>query len=214
MLDYGEYITGLDHYQGDGDGDGYHNGYDQLTGDWLTYYKVGKGFIRKVRREDREGFLHDLFLVFARVKASYDAKGKELTTGGLVRIAQYEVATYWRKWYRHNKGIDCGQCSKAQRAKCKKDTLYRQCPKAVQIESLNKLVEDGNGNEVELYQMIADDSQVDLAARLDARVTLDGYPQRFVELAYKKYAGYPLNNTENNYYHRQVKKAQKSRLIM
>ncbi|GAI24188.1 unnamed protein product, partial [marine sediment metagenome] len=84
----------------------------------------------------------------------------------------------------------------------------------VQIESLNKLIVDGQGDTVELYQMIADDSQVDLAARLDAKLTLDGYPQRFVELAYKKFAGYSLNNTENNYYHRQLKKAQKSRLMM
>ncbi len=208
MLDYGEYITGLDHYQGD-DGDGYHNGYDQLESDWLTYYKVGKGIVRKVKREDREDFLHDLFLAFARVKASYDAKGKELTEGGLVRIAQYEVATYWRKCYHHNNGIDCGSCSKAQRAKCRPKDLYSKCPKAVRIESLNKLIGDGEGGEVELYQMLADDSQVDLAARLDAKLTLDGYPQRFVQIAYKKYAGYPLNTSELNYYYREQKRLKK-----
>ena len=76
MLDIGEYNTELDGYQGNG------NGYDKLEGEWLTYYKVGKGFVRRVKPEDREDFLHDLFLVFARVKASYQAKGKELTTGG------------------------------------------------------------------------------------------------------------------------------------
>jgi len=37
MLDIGEYITEIERYQDDGDG--YHNnGYDQLEGDWLTYY--------------------------------------------------------------------------------------------------------------------------------------------------------------------------------
>ena len=206
MLDIGEYNTELDGYQGNG------NGYDKLEGEWLTYYKVGKGFVRRVKPEDREDFLHDLFLVFARVKASYDAKGKELTTGGLIRVAQYEVAGYWRKWYRHNNGIDCGRCSNAQRQKCKKDNLYRQCPKAMQIESLNKLIEDGQGDKVELYQMIADDNAVDLVAMLDARHTLKGYPSKAVKLAYKRYAGYPLENQESNYLRRFLRRAQK-RLI-
>ena len=80
----------------------------------------------------------------------------------------------------------------------------------MRIESLNKLIGDGEGGEVELYQMLADDSQVDLAARLDAKLTLDGYPQRFVQIAYKKYAGYPLNTSELNYYYREQKKAQKT----
>ena len=75
-----------------GNGGGYHgNGYDQLDGDWATYYKVAQGFTHRVKREDREDFLHDLFLAFARVKASYDAKNKELTVGGLVRVAQHTI---------------------------------------------------------------------------------------------------------------------------
>ena len=92
MLDYVDYTIDGDGYQCNG-----HNGYDQLEGDWLTYYKVARGFVRKVKPEDREDFLHDLFLTFARVKASYQAKGKELTTGGLIRIAQYRVVDYWRQ---------------------------------------------------------------------------------------------------------------------
>jgi len=191
---------------------GYHsdNGYGKLDGDWLTYYKVGKGFVHKVKPEDREDFLHDLFLAFARVKASYQVKGKDLTTGGLVRIAQYEVADYWRRYFRRIYGRDCSRCSKAQRDKCKKDRLYAQCPKAIQLESLNKLVEDGEGDKTELYQLLADDNAIDLTSRLDAKLTLDSYPQRFVKLAYKKYAGYPLTTSEQNYYYREQKKAQKS----
>jgi hypothetical protein len=78
-----------------GNGNGNGNGYDLLQGEWLTYYKVGKGFERRVRPEDREDFLHDLFLKFAKVKASYDGKGRELTEGGLVRIAQWGYALDW-----------------------------------------------------------------------------------------------------------------------
>jgi len=205
MLDSVEYTINGDSYQGNG-----HNGYDHhLEGDWLTYYKVGKNFTHKVKPEDREDFLHDLFLAFARVKAKYDAKDKELTTGGLVRIAQYEVATYWRKWYRQSKGINCGQCSKAQRAKCKEDNLYSQCPKAIQIENLDKLIDDGEGSKTELCQMIADDN-AEFTDRLDAKLIVESYPKRFVDLAYKKYAGYSLTNTERSYYRRELNRAQKT----
>jgi hypothetical protein len=204
MLDYAEYTIDGDGYQGNG-----HNGYDKLDGEWLTFYEVAKGFNHKVKPEDREDFLHDLFLAFARVKVSYEAKGKALTTGGLVRIAQYEVADYWRKWFRRIYGRDCSRCRKAQRDKCKKDDLYSQCPKAIQFESLSKLVEDGEGNRTELYQLLADDN-ADFIPRLDAKLTLESYPKRFVDLAYKKYAGYPLTNTERQYYRREQKKAQKT----
>jgi len=132
-----------------------------------------------------------------------------LTTGGLVRIAQYRVADYWRKWFKRIYDRDCGRCSKAQRAKRKEGDLYSECPKAIQIESLNKLVKDGEGNQIELYQLIADDN-ADFIPRLDAQFTLESYPQRFVQLTYKKYAGYPLSTSERNYYYRQQKKSQKS----
>jgi hypothetical protein len=205
MLDYAEYIIDGDGYQGNG-----HNGYHKLDGEWLTYYKVAKGFTHKVKPEDREDFLHDLLLVFARVKVSYDRKGKELTEGGLVRIAQYQVSDYWRAYFKLVNGIECGHCSKPQRANCKRDNLYGfKCPKAIQFESLNKLVEDGEGNKTELHQLLADDN-AEFTDRLDTKLILEGYPRRFVELAYKKYAGYPLTSTERQYYRRELKKAQKT----
>jgi hypothetical protein len=213
MLDYNEYSTSGNGYQGNGNG--YHNnGYDQLDGDWLTYYKVAQGFTHKVKREDTEDFLHDLFLTFARVKASYDVKGKELTEGGLVRIACYEVAGYWRKWYRQKNGIDCGSCSKAQREKCKEWFLYgdNDCPKAIRIERLDRLVEDGNGDSTPLHESIADDNAIDLVTMLNVRHILKGYPHKAVKLAYKRYAGYPLDKGELEYLSRFKRKTQK-RLI-
>ena len=210
MLDYEQYTIDGTGYQGNGNG--YHsNGYDQLDGDYALLYKVAEGFTHRVKREDTGDFLHDLFLAFAKVKASYDAKGKELTEGGLVRVAQYELADYWNKWYRQKNGINCHSCSKAQREKCKEWFLYgdNDCPKAIKMERLDKLVEDGNGGSTELHELIADDKAIDLVARLDARLTLDGYPRRFVQIAYKKYAGYQLTDTERRYYWKQQKKAQK-----
>ena len=211
MLDHNEYNTGGNGYQGNGNG--YHgNGYDQLDGDWALYYKVARGFVRRVKPEDREDFLHDLFLKFAKVNAIYIAKGKELTEGGLMRVARYELAGYWRKYYHKINGIDCGRCSNRQREKCKDWFLYPDCPRAVKMERLDELVTDGNGDATPLHELIADDNAVDVASRLQARRTLQGYPHKFVKLAYKKYAGYPLGGNEKEYYYRQAKKAQK-RLI-
>jgi len=207
MLDYHEYNTSGNGYQGNG------NGYDQLDGDWALYYKVARGFLKRVKPEDRGDFLHDLLLVMAKVKAKYNLTGKPLSEAGLIRVASYEVADYWRKWFKRINGRECGQCNQAQRRKCREEDLYRQCPKAIRMESLDRLIEDGNGDRTELHEMIADDNAVDVAARLDARLTLKGYPRRFVQIAYKKYAGYPLTNDERAYLYRHRRKAQK-RLVL
>jgi len=103
MLDYVDYTIDGDAYQDDGNG--YHgNGYDQLDGDYALFYKVANGFTHKVKREDSEDFLHDLLLVMAKVKAKYELIGKPLTEAGLIRVASYEVADYWRKWFKRING--------------------------------------------------------------------------------------------------------------
>ena len=146
MLNYDEYTIDGNGYQGNG------NGYDQLNGDYALFYKVAKGFTHRVKREDSEDFLHDLILAMARVKVKYNANGKELTTGGLVRVAQYKVADYWRKRFKRINGIDCSRCNKAQRDKCREKDLYGNCPKAVKLESLDRIVENGNGASTKLQK--------------------------------------------------------------
>ena len=197
MLDCVDYITGSNRYQG--------NGYDHLEGDYALFYRVAKGFVRRVKPEDRQDFLHDLLLTMAEVKAKYEVIGKPLTEAGLVRVACYKVADYWRKQFRRTNGINCGSCGKAQRQQCM-DNLYRQCPKAIKMESLDRLIEDADGNKVELHQMIADDNAFDLVAMLDAKRILNCYPHKFVQLAYKKYCGLSLDKTEARYYQRQRQK--------
>ena len=102
-------------------------------------------------------------------------------------------------------------CSSDLRAKCKEDNLYSQCPKAIQIENLDTLVEDGNGDSTPLYELIADDN-AEFTDRLDAKLIVEAYPVRFVQLAYKKYAGYRLTDSEEHYYWRERKKVQKKLL--
>ena len=87
--------------------------------------------------------------------------------------------------------------------------MYPDCPKAVKQERLDKLVEDGNGGSTELHELVADDNS-DFTPRLEAKLILESYPQRFVQIAYKKYAGYQLTDTERRYYWKQQKKAQKN----
>jgi hypothetical protein len=208
MLDYADYSTDGNGYQGNG------YGYDKLDGDYALFYKVARGFVGRVKPEDRQDFLHDLMLEMAKVKAKYEAVGKPLSEAGLMRVASYEVADYWRKWFRRINGRDCGRCSTEQRRKCKESNLYSECPKTIKMESLDRIVEDGNGDGTALHELIADDNAVDLVARLDARLTLQGYPHKFVRIAYKKYAGYPLTHEERTYLYRQRRKAQKSLILV
>lgn len=209
MLDHVDYTIEVDHHQGNGNGADPLS-YDHLEGDWALFYKVAKGFKHRVKPDDRQDFLHDLMLAMASVKANYAVIGKPLTEAGLVRVACYRVADYWRKKFRQINGHDCGRCGKEQRLKCRQKDSCRECPKAIKTDSLDRLIEDGDGHQIELCQMIADDKAVDIVARLDARLTLQGYPHKFVRIAYKKYAGYPLTDEERAYLYRQRHKTQKS----
>jgi len=207
VLDHTDYTIGVIHHQGNG------NGYNHLQGDWATFYKVAKGFTHRVKSEDRQDFLHDLMLTMAKAKARYQVTGKLLTEAGLVRVACYGVAEYWRKQYRHIHGTDCGRCGSGQRSECKAKDLYRECPKAIRIESLDRLIDDGNGNQIGLCEMIADDHAVDVVAMLDAKRLLQGFPHRFIKIAFKKYAGYSLDELERRYFNRQRHKVTQKALI-
>ena len=209
MLDIVEYNKYDDHNQGNDNGHN-GNGYDNLSGDYASFYKVAKRFNHRVKPEDKEDFLHDLFIAFIRVKAGYRAKGKELTEGGLMRVAKYELADYWRKHFKRVNGVECGRCAKEQRARCKESDLYRDCPKAIRMESLDRLVEDGNGDSTPFAEFIADDRAVDLLAMVEARFTLNSYPAKAVKLLYKRYAGYRLDNKEQVYLNRFRKRLQKT----
>jgi len=191
-----------------------HNGYDQLQGDWALYYKVTSYFLRHIRYEDREDWLHDTMLEMAKVKAKYELTGKPLTEAGLMRVASYQVTEFWERLRRFTTWLDCGNCSKEQRRKCREEILYSECPKFRQLISLDKELDDGNGGKFTLAEFIADDKAIDLDAWVDARLILQGLPKRLVKIGYKRYAGIPLDRKErtylNHFQERELKKYQKS----
>jgi len=47
-----------------------HKGYDQLDGEWLTYYKVASRFNYKAKAQDREDLLQDIMIALADVASN------------------------------------------------------------------------------------------------------------------------------------------------
>jgi len=147
--------------------------------DWSKYTQIADKFQRKAKPEDRQDLRQDIVLRLAEVEAKYNGSGNSLTEGGMVRVASYTVMAYWREVMR--------------------------LPK---ITSLNGTVDDGEGDETELCQMLADDKAIDVEAWLDARLWLYRAPPRLVKIAYRKVSGLPLTDNERNYLYQQRKKYQ------
>jgi DNA-directed RNA polymerase specialized sigma24 family protein len=107
---------------------------------------------------------------------------KPFTEWGMLRVASYVVMEYW-----HN--------------------LKRQPT----ILSLNGEIEDGEGDTIELWEMLADDKAIDLDLWLDAKRWLLGCPKRLVRIAYKRASGRPLDHKEEVYLRYQSQKELKRR---
>jgi hypothetical protein len=188
------------------------NSYDQLDGEWLTYYIIASQFSHKVKAQDREDLLHDIMIALADVASNNGHK--PITELAMYRIASITRADYWRAQYKVANGIDCGSCSKAQRRKCRKDWLYGECPKAIKLEYLSKPMVDGEGNITELGELIADDKAIDLDQWLDSKTFLTGCPQKLIDIAHKIRNGDTLTATDSQYLWRYRKRQQKTLLMM
>jgi len=165
------------------------NGYDQLEGEWLLYYRVASRFTDKVKPEDKEDILHTIMMTLADVERNNGHK--PFTEAVMYRIASRTVSDYWFNHYSYTAGLDCKHCSKAQRQNCKEDNLYTQCPKAIKLESLNKPIIDSEGRTTELGELIADDEALDLDAWADAKTFILRFPQRLLDIALR------VNNSES-----------------
>ncbi|MDD5038548.1 MAG: hypothetical protein PHN78_04455 [Dehalococcoidales bacterium] len=184
------------------------NGYDQLQGEWLTYYKVALPFSKTVPPQDSGDLLHTIISNLADADRSNGNKSDNLSW--MYRIASFTKAQYWREHYKFNNGLDCGSCSNRQRRKCKENWLYGECPKAIKLESLNKPVIDGEGNTTEIGELIADDTALPLDAWLDYKTFLLTSPERLLLIGEKIRDGEALSNKEHQYLWYWRKREQKS----
>ncbi len=148
--------------------------------DWQKYMEIADKFQVKARYEDREDLRQDIILRLAEVELKYNGSGKTLSVGGMLRVASYTVMEYWRSIMRFPA-----------------------------VTSLNETVDGSDGDETELYQMLADDKAIDVEDWLDAKLWLHKAPFRLVKIAYKKVAGYALTDRERNYLYQQRKKLKK-----
>jgi hypothetical protein len=168
---------------------------------------VASRFAHKAKAEDTQDLLHDIILTLA--VAERNNGHKPFTEAAMYRIASRAKDQYWRTYYKLNNGLTCGNCSQAQRRKCKEHWLYGECPKAIKLESLNKPIIDGEGNLTELGELIADDKAIDLDAWVSDSTWEIGYPKRLVNIAYKLKAGEALTHGELCYLSRLRLKEQK-----
>ena len=181
--------------------------YDRLDGEWAQWFRTAQRFEHKVPAQDRGDIRHSIILELARTRARDG--DKPFSEAMMCRIASCVVAHYWRTQYKLTNGLDCGSCNQKQRQKCRSEDLYRQCPKAVKIESLSKPITDAEGNVTELGDTIADDKAIDLGAWLDARTFLLSFPQRLIQIAHKRLNGIVLNNADKLYLCKWRKREQK-----
>jgi hypothetical protein len=178
--------------------------------DWDKYIAVAERFQHKARRDDREDLKQNIILRLAQVASNNGHK--PFTEAVMYRIASYVVADYWRIQYKLTNGLDCGSCSRKQRQKCRSGDLYRQCPKAIKLESLNKPIIDSEGHTTELGELIADDKAIDLDAWADAKTFLLGFPKRLLVIADKLNNGEALTNKDRQYLWYWRRREQKSLL--
>ena len=184
--------------------------YDRLNGEWAQWFRTAQRFEHKVPAQDRGDIRHSIILELAMARARDG--DKPFSEAMMCRVASCVVACYWRKQYKLTNGLDCGSCSQKQRQKCRSEDLYRQCPKAIKIESLSKPITDAEGNVTELGDTIADDKAIDLGAWLDARTFLLSCPNRLIGIAHKRLGGIPLNNADKLYLSKWRKRERQSLL--
>jgi len=175
--------------------------------DWGKYIAVADRFQHKAKWQDREDLRQDIILRLAQVARNNGHK--PFTDRAMIRVASYVVADYWRTQYKLTNGLDCGSCSKAQRRKCREDDLYRECPKAIKIESLSKPIIDSDGNITELGELIADDHALDIPQWLEVNEQVLHTPDRALAIAGKIQDKEALTESERQYISRFRRQTQK-----
>jgi hypothetical protein len=184
------------------------NGYDRLPEPYSTYHRIALRFAHKALTDEREDLLHDIIIGLARTEQALAIRGQQFTEIAQIRTAEHIKDHYWYRHYSYHNGLDCQHCSKVQRAKCRENWAYSDCPRAITLESMNQPITDGDGNMTEFAELIADDKAIDLAEWLDAKTFLIGAPIRLKQIARKLSKGEALAYPDRNYLSRLRKKRQ------
>jgi hypothetical protein len=134
------------------DGDGEALSYDRLEQPWHQWAKIAKSFSLQLdNHQDREDLMHDIIVRLADVAEEYRQKGKPLTKGGCIRVAQYTRLRFYdqkKRWRR------------------------------VSSVSLNSTVKDDDGNETELINTLIAHNGVDLDGWIDFKIHYLKSPER------------------------------------
>jgi hypothetical protein len=154
--------------------------------DWSKYIAIAEKFQHKAKHQDRGDLNHNIIVSLAEAQIRLDTNGGgQLSELATLRIASYECKKYWRAEYRNGR-----------------------------VVSLNTIIEDGEGNQVELIDTLADDKAIDLEAWLDRSVWELGFPKRLVEIVRKRLYGIPLDHREWCYLSRFRQREQKSLFLV
>ena len=152
--------------------------------DWGKYIAIAEKFQHKAKAQDRGDLHHNIIVSLADAQIRLDQNGGgQLSDLAMLRLASYECKKYWRAEYRNGRVI-----------------------------SLNTIVEDEDGNQIELIDTLADDKAIDLEAWLDRSVWELGFPNRLAEIVRKRLYGIALNRKDQKYLERYRRQEQKSLL--
>lgn len=190
-------------------------GFTMATIDYSKLAQVATRFAIKAKLQDQADLLHDIIIGLADASKAMIVKGETFTEQAMFRTAEHIKDHYWHKRYAYYYGLDCRNCSKEQRAKCSynwryADFAYVDCHRAIQLESLNQVVSDSEGNMTEIGDLLLDDKAIDIDLWLDAKMWLISAPIRLKSIALKRIQGVTLTEAERVYLSKLRKREQKS----
>jgi DNA-directed RNA polymerase specialized sigma24 family protein len=134
------------------DGHGEALSYDRLEEPWRDWARIAKSFTYQLDdRWDREDLMHNIIVRLAEVAEEYRQKGKPLTKGGCIRVAQYTRLRFYHQKKRW---------------------------KRVFSVSLNSAVQDEDGYETEMIETIPDEKGIAPDTWLDAKSYYLKSPER------------------------------------
>jgi len=190
------------------------NGFRWASLDYASFARVAMRFAPKAKTGEKEDLLHSIIEGLAAIAIRKATTGQEFSEAAMHRTAEHLKDRYWHTYYAYTNGLDCRNCTKAQRDRCRynwahSEWAYCDCHRAIRLESINQPITDEEGNLTELADLIADDRALDLEAWADARTFLIGAPIRLKIIASKRHNGDKLTKAEHDYLYRLRQRYQK-----